>query len=251
MSLIAFVGDCHYHFYEMYVALAAWQLRTGSILNAIVHVGDFGVDKFNPQWAHLWDVDKQVPIETHICLGNHENYESVKKWQAEPDRIAHLHLLPDGGVTDIAGVKVASVWGNYSPKSWMNPDIVKCARNLSVPGSLKALHIYRPSVFKLLDYEGPVDVLVTHDCSTAVMPLRFKGKPVPEGLRAVLGLDKDELVPPGCPGFTQLLDKFKPTYHFYGHMHVRDDQEREGTKVICLNAFDFNQKEAVEIVAFK
>ena|SRR5258708_2542107 len=133
----------------------------------------------------------------------------------------------------------------------MNPDIVKTVRKLKVPGSLKAMHIYRPSVFSLLDHEGPVDILITHDCSTLVVPQGFSGKPVPECIMPLLGLDIDEKVPPGCPGITQLLNKFSPKYHFYGHLHVRDDRQVAGTKVICLHAFDQKPNEAVEFVDFK
>lgn len=250
MSLIAFVGDCHYKFYEMYDELIAWEKRTGFHLDAIVHVGDFGVDLRGTQWHHLWHVDKEVPIETYVCMGNHENIESIVKWKDEPNRIERLHLLPDGGVTEVAGVKIASVWGNYSPKSWMNPERVKAARANKLPGSLKAMHIYKPAIDELLKYDGKVDVLITHDCSSRIVPKGFAGKPVDKFIAPLLGLDPDEQAPPGCPGFNELLSKFKPTYHFYGHFHVSDYRELEGTKVYCLNAFDFNRSEAVSIVDF-
>jgi len=235
----------------MYDALIDWEKRTGVHLDGIVHVGDFGVDRHEPQWRHLWDVDKEVPIETWVCMGNHEDYSSIEEWMNEPDRIARLHLLPDGGVTDVLGIQVASLWGNYSPRSWMVPERVRLSRKHKEPGNFKAMHIYRPSVFKLMDHEGQVDVLITHDCSSVVVPKDFGGKPVPAGLRAVLGLDADEVAPPGCPGITQLLNKFSPQYHFYGHFHVRDYREVGGTKVICLNAFDQKPSEAVEVVEFK
>lgn len=251
MSLIAFVGDCHYKFYEMYDYLIEFEKRAGVQLDAIVHVGDFGVDMYGTQWKHLWNVDREVPIETYVCMGNHEDYQSIKIWQAEPDRIARLHLLPDGGITNICGINIASLWGNYSPKSWMYPERVKMHRDSNVPGSLVAMHIYRPHLIRLKRMDEPVHVLITHDCSSIVVPKGFGGKPVPQHIAPLLGLDRDENAPPGCPGINELLSKFKPQYHFYGHFHVRDYRELEGTKVIGLNAFDFNKIEAVEIVEFK
>lgn len=251
MSLLAFVGDTHYRFYEMYDALIAWERCTGNMLDAIVQVGDFGVDLYTgAQWSYLWNTDKEVPIDTFVCMGNHENIESIMKWKEEPNRIKRLHLLPDGGVTNVADVMIASVWGNYSPRSWINPDRVKHARDYKVPGSKLAMHIYRPSVNKLLTYKDSVDVLITHDCSTLVVPRGFGGKPVHPNIAPILGLDPDERVPPGCPGFTQLLTKLNPKYHFFGHFHIRDDREMGETKVICLNAFDFNKQEAIEIIKF-
>ena len=253
MALIAFVGDCHYQFHNMFEFFVAWQNRTGHKIDAIVHVGDFGVDQFNPNWAYYWREQHPAPIPTYVCLGNHEDYRAVSQWMVEPERIPNLHLLPDGEVTDVAGLKIACVWGNYSPKSWLHPERLELVRK-QAPESFKAMHIYRPSVEKLLAYPGLVDVLITHDCSTAIVPRGFGGRPVPKGLMAVMGLDKDETAPPGCPGFTQLLDKFQPQYHFYGHFHVREDRELGPTKIICLNAFDqckYNLSLAIEIVDFQ
>lgn len=254
MPIIAFVGDVHWRFYEMYDYIIAWESRTGIFLDAIVHVGDWGVNSVQAtQWNYLWNKDMEVPIETYVCMGNHEDISSIHQWQQEPDRIARLHLLPDGGVTDVCGIKIASVWGNYSPKGWMNPDRVKIARANRLYNNPKAMHIYRPAVENLLAYEGRVDVLITHDCSSIVVPRGFGGKPVDKALAPLLGLDPDEIVPPGCPGFTQLLDKLKPQYYFYGHFHVRDYRELAGTKIYCLHAFDLSKdkNDAIQIVEFK
>lgn len=250
MPIIAFVGDTHYRFRKMYYDLLFWQSRTGIKLDAIVHVGDFGVDLNKTEWRELWNDLKYVPIKTYVCMGNHEDWESIAKWQAEPNRIRDLHLMPDGCVTDVAGLQIACIWGNYSPKSWRKPEVIETVRKM-YPASLKATHIYKPAVDNLLAYEGRVDVLVTHDCSTVIVPRGFGGKPVPEGLMPFMGLDPDEKVPPGCPGITQVVNKFQPQYHFYGHFHVRDYRELGTTKVICLHAYDFNATEAVEIVDFK
>lgn len=251
MPLIVFVGDCHYRFYEMYDALIAWEKRTNQMIDAIIHVGDFGVDQFGNQWKHLWNTDREVPIETYVNMGNHEDYDSIVKWQVEPDRIARLHLLPDGGVTNILGLNVASVWGNYSPKSWMNSDRITIPRAMKEPGNVKKMHILRASVDKLLAHEGKVDILITHDCPAIAPPKGFAGRPCPDGLKACLGLDRDENTPPGCPGFNQLLNKFEPKRYYYGHFHVRDRKEIAGTTITALHAFDMNAAEAVDIVEFK
>lgn len=251
MPIIAFIGDTHYRFRKMYYDLLLWQERTGIKLDAIVHVGDFGVDMRKTEWKELWNEQKYVPIPTYTNMGNHEDWASVEKWMKEPDRIRDLHLLPDGDISDVVGIKIASVWGNYSPKSWMHPDRVENCRHY-YPASPKTMHIYRPAVDRLLSgHDVRIDVLLTHDCSTIVVPQPFRGSTVPAGIMPILGLDPDEKVPPGCPGITQLQRKFKPKYHFYGHLHILDKQELDGTKVICLNAYDYNAIEAVEIVDFK
>lgn len=250
MPIIAFVGDTHYRFRKMYYDLLMWQSRTNIQLDAIVHVGDFGVDLEKTEWRELWNGLKYVPIPTYVNMGNHEDWGSIEKWIAQPNRIKDLHLLPDGDVSDVAGVQVASIWGNYSPKSWMNPNRIEDCRKY-YPASPKTMHIYRPSIDKLLGQDVRIDVLITHDCSTITVPQPFRGTIVPASIMPILGLDPEEQVPPGCPGITQLQRKFKPQYHFYGHLHILDRQDLEYTKVICLNAYDYNATEAVEIVDFK
>jgi predicted phosphodiesterase len=250
VPLIIFVGDCHYQINKMYLFLLEWQKRTGHTIDAIVHVGDFGVDLQGRDWMGIW-CRMSVPILTYVCIGNHENIDSVIRWQNEPDRIKNLHLLPDGGMTTVCGVEIGSVWGNYSPKSWMHPERVRELRAKHPQHHLKATHILKDSVDNLLDYEGKMDVLITHDCATIAPPKGFSGRTIDPKIAPLLGLDPDEKVPPGCPGFTQLLEKFKPAYYFYGHFHVRDNRELGVTKVVCLNAFDFNPNEAIEVVEFR
>lgn len=249
MPTIMFVGDSHAKINDMYIWILEWQKRTGILIDAIVHVGDYGISLNWLDWMGIW-CRKSVPIPTFVCMGNHENIDSIQRWQAEPDRIKNLYLLPDGGVTDICGIKIGSIWGNYSPKSWLNPDVVRKQRSHIGNHTLKAMHILRDSVDNLLAYEGKMDVLITHDCASIRPPKGFSGTRMDPIIAGLLGLDTDERVPPGCPGFNELLDKFKPEYYFYGHFHVRDYSEIGSTKVFCLNAFDFNPSEAIEVVDF-
>ncbi|MGC1582166.1 MAG: metallophosphoesterase [Candidatus Acidiferrales bacterium] len=248
--LLMFVGDCHYQINRLYSWTLEWQKRTGMTIDAIVHVGDYGIDLKGRDWMGIWS-RRSVPILTYVCMGNHEDIDSIVRWQAEPDRIKNLHLLPDGGITDVLGVQVGSVWGNYSPRSWLYPERVRAARKKH--GSLhnsKAMHILRDSVDNLLADEGHMDVLITHDCASNAVPKQFKNKKIPDFIAPILGLDPDETNQQGCPGFNELLSKFKPEYYFYGHFHVRDNNEVEGTKVLCLNAFDFDPNSAIEILDF-
>ena len=249
MPLIMFVGDCHYQINKMYEWILEWQKRTGLILDAVVHVGDYGIDLRGRDFMGIWS-RKSVFIPTYVCMGNHENIDSIQKWQAEPDRIKNLYLLPDGGVTEVCGVKIGSIWGNYSPKSWLNPERVRKERSHVGAHSLKAMHILRDAVDNLLKYEGKMDVLVTHDCSSVKPPQGFSGRSLDPVIAGLLGLDSDERVPPGCPGFNELLGKFKPEYYFYGHFHVRDESVYGVTKVVCLNAFDFHPIQSIEVVEF-
>lgn len=249
MPILAFVGDTHYQFYSMYKMLVEFQERTGILFDGIIQIGDFGVDQRGEEWNYLWNTAKEVEIPTWVCMGNHEDYASIDLWNSNPDRIINLHLLPDGGITNVCGINVGSVWGNYSPKSYANPQrIIDARRNNSHTG--KANHIYKPSVDRLLSMDGPMDVLITHDCPSIMVPKGFSGRPIPREIVPILGLDKDESMPGGCPGFSQLLDKFHPKYYYFGHFHTKDTRLIGKTRITCLQAFDYDPENAVEIVEF-
>ena len=234
----------------MYSIMLEWQKRSGLTLDAIVHVGDFGIDETAGDWRGILK-DKSVPIPTYVCMGNHEDWASICRWQKNPSSIKNLFLLPDGQVTEICGMAVGCVWGNYSSKSYKNPQRIYNARLNNVPGSMKKMHILKSSVDTLLNYEGKIDILITHDCPTVFVPGRFGNREVPKEIAPLLGLDPDERGSQGCPGFTELLEKFHPQFYFFGHFHVRDYREIGGSKVICLNTFDYNPNEATEIVDFE
>lgn len=250
MATVCFVGDLHGGIQAMYDFLWDWMERTKQRIDAVVQVGDFGIymEGQTDFWRY-WKGYKKIPIRTWVCPGNHEDYAVIKMWEKQPDRIHNLHLMPDGGVTEIKGLKVASVWGNYSPKSWAHPDRVEQSRKQGAGGRV-AMHIYRHAVGRLLVVPAKdVDVLVTHDSPNK--PLMFPELAQPdEGIKAILGLEPDEQVG-GCPGFTWLRTKLRPSYHFFGHVHIPREVEESGTKIICLQALDCQRdSEAVHFLSF-
>lgn len=259
MPILAFVGDTHGHSDDIYPYLVEWSKRTGLAVDAVIQVGDYccfwnvsGDEKRVCHFSRHWYERTGVPIPTYVVPGNHEDIAVLQLWAKCQDRIPNLHLLPDGGVTDICGIQVGSVWGNYSPRSWLHPDRVELARKQaeSINRKRQAMHILRPSVDQLLEYPGTIDVMVTHDAPTCAVPLGFLGRPIRDtAVQEFLGLDSDE-TNQGCPGFSQIIRKYHPKLYFFGHFHTRDDREVDGTRVTCLQAFDFNPEQAVDIVSF-
>jgi hypothetical protein len=206
-------------------------------------VGDFGIfldpDPHNQDFFDYWMGHKKIPIRTWVNPGNHEDHAVIKMWEKQPDRIPNLHLMPDGGVTEIKGLKIASVWGNFSPKSWEDPNKVRRAREGGAGGRI-AMHIYRPAVERLMLVPArDVDVLVTHDSPSD--PFMFPALAQPdEGIKAILGLEADEWVG-GCSGFTLIRKLTHPACHFFGHVHVPCQQVVGGCLVKCLQALDYQR----------
>jgi hypothetical protein len=288
---IAFVGDTHGRIVSLYSYLLAWQDRTGVTLDGVVQVGDFNVMRgitwegaTYHDFGKLWDGEYQVPIPTWVCLGNHEDFGLAARWVAEPERIPNLRLMPDGCITDVLGVKMGAVWGNFSPKSYNQPARVQRARqNVNFKGDRPKYisHIDHGAIDRLMSQvsarlipvPGPseedtangyvaefkrqvmMDVLISHDAPSCFRP-QFKKTISDEELRHIMGLDTDEKLG-GCPGLTQIIEKFHPAYHFFGHFHTRDEEvwprgnHRQTTKIICLHAYNYNPSDSIHTVLFE
>lgn len=257
---VAFVGDTHGEIIPMYHYLESLERRVGMKFDAVVQVGDFGMylpsaeelkDKqiqtagfeIRTSFPKLWNREYFVPIPTWVIAGNHEDYEVVAQLIKYPDLIPNFHLLPDGEITDVLGLRVGAIWGNFSNRSWANPERVQNAR-VSNPSSRKSLHIYKPSVEKLAA-TGQMDVLITHDAPHGMLP--FIGTEMDVTLKGKLGLDEDEPTARGCPGFTQLYETGCPEVHFFGHFHLNRTMRRNNPRVVCLHSFNQNAPASVEV----
>lgn len=252
--VVGYMGDVHGDVDGMYKWLLAWEQRTGTKLDALVHVGDFGI--YLPltetdsalSFTHFdsyWYGRKTAPIPTWVCPGNHDGWLETQAWLREPNRIPNMHLLPNGEITDVLGVKVGAIWGNYSFKSWNNPERIHTARR-NHPTSPKAMHIEQSAVARL-KRAGEFDVLITHDAPSQLMKPMSKLRPE---VAIQLGLEDDEHAI-GCPGFNELYETGKPKAHFFGHFHTSYLCRIEAPMVRCLHCFHFNQQESFYVMDFK
>jgi predicted phosphodiesterase len=242
------VGDTHAEIWKMYSIVKKWEYEHGKKIDGIVQVGDFGVFVQYTDWARIWADRCEMPIPTLVIMGNHEEPAAVRAWEQQPHRIPNLRLLPDGEVVNFLGVHIGGVHGNYSPRSYANPERVRFHREPS--GSHKiAVHVYRPSVEKLMEYDGPMDMLITHDSASICFPAAFR-RPMPAGVPEILGLGFTEsLHAKGCPGFDALLKKHQPKYYFYGHLHGSDVTQVGRTHCELLNATQYSN-EPYKVVEF-
>lgn len=237
MSILLFAGDVHGQLLQMYAAVQDWIDRTGTKIDGIVQVGDLGVYPNGTTWSTMWHNHTPAPIPTWAIMGNHEDPTMIRAWQAAPDAIPGMHLLPDGEITDVLGVAIGGVWGNYSPISWLNPKRVEDYRANSEHHRI-AMHINRNAVDRLMDNHEHMDVLVTHDSASSTLPVQFRGSKMDPMIKGILGLTQNE-ESNGCPGFNVLLKVFKPDHYFFGHLHVFDEGYVGRTHYTCLNALGY------------
>jgi len=243
MPKIAFVGDIHGQLVKMYAALMDWMERTGIKIDAVVQLGDLGVFG-DTEWGMMWRDKTPAPIPTWALMGNHEDIKWINRWSNDPYRIPGMHLLPDGEITEVLGLKIGSIWGNYSPVSWQHPERVILHRALAwedQPRSYSeriAMHINRLAVERLLALPGPMDVLVTHDSSPRTLPAEFKVDMASE-IKEAMGLEKWERAG-GCPGFDQIIDQFQPRRYFFGHLHRSATIDLGPTKACLVDALGYS-----------
>lgn len=240
MRTFAILGDCHGDIRGQYKYLLDWQERTGTKIDIALHVGDLGIYRNYQDWPHYWNGNYTAPIPTWVNPGNHEGWLELTEWMKEPDRMKNLHLLPDGGITDFDGFKVGSIWGNFSPNSYKNPSVIEQVRQYA-PHSLKAMHVYRPSVERLKAL-GAFDMLITHDSGLGDRRQPFR-QPSME-IKKQLGYDPYEMAS-GCVDFNIIRAEAKCKYHFYGHFHSLYQTECSSCNIIGLGCFNFNRESSI------
>lgn len=249
MPVLMFVGDTHGQLIKMYAAIMDWMERTDIKIDGIVQVGDLGVYGKGNDWSIMWDNGTPAPIPTWVIMGNHEDPLTIHAWQFDPDRIPGMHLLPDGEISNVLGVTIGVVWGNYSPISWLDPKRVLENRASGASPRI-AMHIDRNAVEHLTSvYPERMDVLVTHDSASSTLPVQFRGVSMDPFIKALLGLTRNEEVQ-GCPGFNDLLKLNKPDYYFFGHVHCYDEGYIGRTHYVCLNAFNYPGGPWFKVISF-
>jgi len=237
--LIVF-GDIHGDITTMYEHVDSYERRTGLTIDGVVQVGDFGVYPSGTEWNYFWDGERTAPKPTLAIMGNHEDPDAVNQWIAQPHRVENIKLLLDGRIENFLGVRVGGVWGNYSPISYKNPDRV-FENRCSGASHRIAMHINRYSVENLLEQEGPIDLLITHDSARITFPSYFG--PMDPVIGEILGLaGREEMTQAkGCPGFDQLLRKFKPKHYMFGHLHAAETLRVGATEATMLQCIQYTK----------
>ena len=169
-------------------------------------VGDLADD--NGQYE---DVDRPI----YWIKGNNENFDAVAAGAFPPS----LHLLANGELRVIAGLRVAGLGGTFAP-TWYET----AARDLPHPvkGTARATavadkrrHFVKEEVERCKAFRD-LDILLTHE---AARPYRIGGR----------GPDA------GKTPINEILAAARPRLHLFGHHHELTDQVRQGVRSIGLD----------------
>lgn len=239
---LAFAGDWHgnvrYASKAMYYAK-----KNGS--DIIIHVGDFGFWPDSSGESRFQKVIAEEAERLDLFVlwvdGNHENHDAIDKTNISHDgtrkfydRVWHL---PRGFRWKWNGVEFLSMGGAHSvDKNFREEGFDWFDRE----------HISIAEMYKATQGEGPVDVMVSHDCPSGVdIPLGPSDWITEENLmkadthRKILG---------------KVVDEVRPRFIFHGHYHVNysrvrnfNDSRGGSTLVYGLNCDGFNFNENITI----
>ena len=176
-----------------------------------------------PFWLCVGDVaDDQgryeaLPAPLYWIKGNNENFDVIDA-RGLPE---NLHYVPNGGVVELAGIRVGGMGGTFAPTWFETP-----AAALPHPrkGSAKATeladkrrHFVREDVEACKALRG-IDVFLTHEA--------------PRPYFAGTGPRRNDA---GKTPINEVLAAMKPRLHLFGHHHRFTDDERQGCRSIGLD----------------
>jgi hypothetical protein len=197
---LAVVGDVHGALDELFDVLLHRLSGFGHIVG-VLQAGDLGVfgpgsvlDKATRRFAASDPTElglaayitggREPPLPMWFTRGNHEDFDLLARSGDAIDLLGHIRHLPDGVVSEVAGLRVLAIGGipgdNAERRSgkYFRPDDVQEAAILALDA-------------------GPVDILLTHagpkGCSVEGNPLA------------------------GSWELLELIDIVRPRWHFFGH----------------------------------
>lgn len=229
MARFLVAGDLHGH-----LDMLEDVIQQHPEVDFVLQVGDFGAYFDSGQSAkmprsrlHPSDFpqyssgEKRFSKPVFFIKGNHDGFEYLMGLEAEhkdlplqvPIRIAeNLYYLPNGLCVGLHGVRVAALGGNYSPAY-----IHKSVRKEDDP--LRFRH-FRISEINALWNKTDVDILLTHDACSGIVP-------------------SEHLMSPQSEHLGELVRKMQPTHWAIGHYHRGYETTTGRTRVHGLTAIHY------------
>lgn len=208
VGVIAFAGDWHGN---LNYANRALHHAKKNGADVVLHVGDFGYwpnDNGSSGFQKAINMEAER-LDLHVLWvdGNHENHILLNEKEVSEDgtrkfyeRVWHL---PRGFRWEWTGVTFMSMGGAHSVDRTMRSEGFDW---------FDEEHISIDDMYRAVQGEGFVDVMVTHDCPNGVLlPLR-SGSWIPQDDLKLSNSHREVL--------GKVVDEVQPRYIFHGHYHV-------------------------------
>lgn len=165
------VGDVHGN-----VSFASAVMRAAAAdgVHHIFQVGDFGVWDHQPDGKYFLDkVNENAEkrdVYWWVTLGNHENYDSIERYQKEGETDGNLIKLRDritvlgnkSAMIEVDGLRVASCGGAYSiDKAYRTEGSSWWRQEKTTYGDVERLR-------QMVDAHGQPHILLTHDSPSSL-----------------------------------------------------------------------------------
>jgi len=173
--MVAIIGDIHGHYTEVFNKMAS----VSDPIDFWIQVGDMGGE--NEEYPDF-------PVPCYFVQGNHENWDTIDRMK-KGVLPKNVHFISNGSVTEINGLKVLGLGGNYSPR-------YSSLKKEKIPPHRRRHYNYE-EVYKALQSSN-VDIFVTHE---APSPFMKRNNDV------------------GQPTISNIIGTVKPKVHFFGHHH--------------------------------
>ncbi len=204
--LAAMVGDIHGKFREAEILIENI-LKKFPKIDIILHPGDLA---FGWTGSFNWDYPFDIPF--FWCRGNHDNTDFLEKNQFP----SWMHYKSSGSLSVFAKKRI--LW---------NGGATSIDRSMRIPGVSwwSGESITTEELNKCLEINSLINLLITHE-KAKNYEFNWNFQKFPDGAS-----DREAI--------QQIVDKFKPSYHVFGHYHEPDNgvyYHQDGTKTewTCL-----------------
>jgi predicted phosphodiesterase len=222
MSKILILGDVHGEWGDLNIVIAK-ALRLHPDIERMIQVGDFGYAwpgskpfKFLKTFWENNDLEKVKALPFHWLDGNHENHNQLELdgGASQPGMI----YQPRGSVVDFGypygrtmffgGASSIDKDSRVQDKSWWPQESIRYGQVLAA-----------------LEQEGPLDMVISHEC-----PLAFP-----------YGNYKKEFGRADKQALDAIREKFRPKFWVFGHHHTFQGGLTDGTLWACAPCIDHKQ----------
>jgi len=179
--MIAVIGDLH----NNYKGIKKYLSENSVSIDFALQVGDFGGNKMPYP---------EFPVPTYFIQGNHENWDGVEEIKAGRGP-RNLHYLQNGSLSELGGLRVLSLGGNYAPSKY------KLSRKQLEGDSRR--HFVKEEVDQCCRVVSKVDIFISHEAPSPYHRYKVYKAGEDTGIKVV----------------SNILRSVKPSLHFFGHHH--------------------------------
>jgi predicted phosphodiesterase len=233
---IIFVGDIHQN-----IKLILKFIKEYDISNSLFYVcGDFGIgfDTKRKEVGRLRHYDASFKSKNNKLIairGNHDNPEYFQN----NFKYGSIECLPDYSVITANDINILGIGGAISVDRLPNSDMYDNYTKKPWKGRKEGLNYWSGEIVnyneeKLIKLSG-IDVVVTHDSPDFCFPELYMG--IEKWMKSDFNL-KEEVIK-NRSVLTKIYDKLSEKndikYWFYGHFHMYNFSEINGTRFILLD----------------